>query len=115
MGTQIAPHTHTERHTHMKSALVAVLAAPALTITGLFFVAPASASPGWQNDVLCSSNIAYRNAHKALCTDISIGSHGGGGGYQEPEAEPASDGGAGGGSTGGGGSEGSGGGGGDSE
>ncbi|ACU41550.1 hypothetical protein PBI_ASTRAEA_26 [Mycobacterium phage Astraea] len=99
----------------MKSALVAVLAAPALTITGLFFVAPASASPGWQNDVLCSSNIAYRNAHKALCADISIGSHGGGGGYQEPEAEPDSDGGAGGGSTGGGGSEGSGGGGGDSE
>lgn len=40
----------------------------------------AEAQPKWQDDVLCSSNQAYRTAHPAACKDIAVGSHGGGGG-----------------------------------
>lgn len=41
-------------------------------------LAPA-AHAGTQDDVLCSSNGAYRTTHKADCKDIALNSHGGGG------------------------------------
>lgn len=61
----------------MKITLTAALGA-SLIAGGLALAAPAVAGP--QDDVLCSSNMAYRTAHAALCKDIGINSHGGGGG-----------------------------------
>ncbi|AON96781.1 hypothetical protein BI081_gp030 [Mycobacterium phage Tonenili] len=71
---------------------MAVVAAPVITISGLFFAAPALAG-GLQSDVLCSSNVAYRNspAHAKECKDISIGSHGGGGGWVDSDGDGIGD------------------------
>lgn len=62
----------------MKITLTAALGS-ALIAAGLALAPTALAGP--QDDVLCSSNMAYRNGHKAACKDIAINSHGGGGGW----------------------------------
>ena len=49
------------------------------------FTAPLPLGP--QDDVLCSSNMAYRNGHKAECRDIAINSHGGGGGWGAKDSD----------------------------
>ena len=61
----------------MKAILIAALAALSI------FSAPAALAgthKGPQDDVLCSSNMAYRLGHKDHCGGIGINSHGGGGG-----------------------------------
>lgn len=55
-------------HFALAAAVLGILAAPGI----------AQASPQWQDDVLCSSNMAYRKMHPSACVDIAIGSHGGG-------------------------------------
>ncbi|QHB37473.1 hypothetical protein SEA_LEOPARD_67 [Mycobacterium phage Leopard] len=64
-------------------ALVPVVA----TAVAIGLAPVASAEPNWQHDVLCSSNMAYRNAHKDVCADYSIGSHGGNGGWGPKDAD----------------------------
>jgi hypothetical protein len=59
-----------------------IIAAGVIGVGALFAVAlPATAqAAGPQDDVLCSSNMAYRTTHAAACAEIGINSHGGGGG-----------------------------------
>ncbi|AER49004.1 membrane protein [Mycobacterium phage Suigeneris] len=71
-------HSQPLEGTTMKIILTAALGA-SLIAGGLALAAPAVAGP--QDDVLCSSNMAYRTGHKAECKDIAINSHGGGGGW----------------------------------
>lgn len=70
----------------MKTMIIAALAAAA----AIGFAPLAQAA---QSDVLCSSNIAYRNAvaHKTECADIAIGSHGGGGGMSDENGNGVDD------------------------
>lgn len=65
----------------MKGLFVAAIAA---IMSGAIFFAPPSNAHS-QDDVLCSSNMAYRNAHKGECKDIGINSHGGGGGWDSKD------------------------------
>lgn len=62
----------------MKTIVFGFLAAIAASVS-LALASPAMAGP--QDDVLCSSNMAYRTGHKADCKDIAVNSHGGGGGW----------------------------------
>ena len=56
---------------------------PAVLVSGFAAaaVALAPSAVAVQDDVLCSSNMAYRKAHAAVCADIAINSHGGGGAW----------------------------------
>ncbi|AYB70633.1 hypothetical protein SEA_SERENDIPITOUS_92 [Mycobacterium phage Serendipitous] len=61
--------------------VVAFVGGLLLIVFGMVTQLSAPAHAGPQDDVLCSSNMAYRTGHKAECKDIAINSHGGGGGW----------------------------------